>query len=90
MLRNYTHKKLSRVLLFWGGFLFVVFGVFLVAGKFEIRSGARLVGRRTTLILRHDSPLIYWGTESAILVVAVSLFASGVYRARKDSDGDDA
>jgi hypothetical protein len=76
--------------MFWGAFLLVVFGVFLLAGKFEMRSGARLGGRRTTIILRQDSPLIYWGTESVILVVAVALFASGVYRAGKDSDSDDA
>lgn len=87
---NYTAKQLSRVLMFWGAFLLVVFGIFLVAGRFEIQSGGRFVGRRTVFVLRHDSPLIYWGTESAILFLGMFLFASGVYRARKDSDGDHA
>jgi hypothetical protein len=76
--------------MFWGVFLFVIFGIFLVAGRFEIQSGARLVGRRTLFVLRHDSPLIYWGSESVILFVGLFLFASGVSRVRNGSDSDHA
>lgn len=77
--------------MFWGSFLLIIFGVFLVTGKFEIRSGAKVGGgRRTAYISRQDNPLIYWGTESSILVVAVSLLSIGVCRAREGTNGDDA
>jgi hypothetical protein len=91
MLPNYKRGQLPRLLMFWGVFVFVIFCIFLMTGRFEMRSGSRHGGGRVNRVIsRQDSPLIYWGTESAILVVAVSLFASGVYRARKESDGDDA
>jgi hypothetical protein len=76
--------------MFWGAFLFVIFLVFLATGRFEMRSGAIHGGRTNRLISRQDSPVIYWGTESSILVVAVALLAMGVYRARDGTDGNDA
>jgi hypothetical protein len=76
--------------MFWGGFLLVIFCIFLLTGKFEIRSGAKVGGgRRTTYISRQDDPLIYWGTESFIFVVATSLFSIAVYRAREGTDVDE-
>jgi hypothetical protein len=90
MLPIYKRGQLSKPLVFWGVFAFVIFCIFLTTGKFEMRSGS-IHGRHQILrvISREDNPLIYWGTESVILVVAVLLVASGVYRARKDSDDDD-
>ncbi|OOG36812.1 hypothetical protein B0E51_17770 [Rhodanobacter sp. C05] len=89
MLPNYKRGQLSKLLMFWGVFVFVIFCIFLEVGKFEMRSGS-IHGRHQILrvISRQDNPLIYWGTEFAILVVAVLLVALGVYRARKDSDDD--
>jgi hypothetical protein len=77
--------------MFWGVFVFVIFCIFLATGRFEMRSSSRHGGNRESRVIsRQDSPLIYWGTESTILVVAVTLFALGVYPARKGSDGDGA
>jgi hypothetical protein len=30
-----------------------------------------------------DNPLIYWGTDSGILLAGICLFAGGFYRGRK-------
>lgn len=76
--------------MFWGVIIFVIFCIFLKTGRFEMRSGSIHSGQKKRVITRQDSPLIYWGTEFAILVVAVSLVGLGVYRARKESGGDDA
>jgi hypothetical protein len=75
--------------MFWGAFMSVIFLIFLATGRFEMRSGAIHGGRTNRVISRRDSPLIYWGTESSILVVAVALWAMGVYRARDVGDGND-
>jgi hypothetical protein len=40
-------------------------------------------GGDKTIITRQDNPLVYWGTESAVLLVAVSFCAAAFYRARK-------
>jgi hypothetical protein len=91
MLPNYKRRQLPRLLIGWGAFVFVIFCIFLGTGRFEVRSGAKVGGgRRTTVISRQDSPLIYWGTQSSILFVAVSLVAAGAYRARKESVSDNA
>jgi hypothetical protein len=79
------------LLFFWGAFVFLIFCIFLRTGRFEMRSGARVGGfRRTTIISRQDRPLVYWATQSSILIVAVTLVALGAYRARKESESDDA
>ena len=75
--------------MFWGVVVLVIFGVFLAAGRFELWSGARPGGRRMTVITRQENPGVYWGIESSVLAVAVSLLAMGAYRARKGSRGDD-
>lgn len=91
MPRNTKRGPLSRILIFWGAFVFLVFCIFLKMGRFELRSGARIGGfRRTSLISRQDSPLIYWGTQSSILLIALSLVGAGLYRARKESGADGA
>jgi hypothetical protein len=91
MLPNYKRRQLPRLLYFWGAFVFLIFCIFLKTGHFEVRSGARVGGfRRTTVISRQDHPLVYWGTQSSILILAVSLVALGVYRARKDTDSDNS
>jgi hypothetical protein len=90
MLPDYKRGQLSRLLVFWGVFLFVVFCIFLATGKFEMRNGSIHSGQILRVISRQDNPLTYWGIESAILVLAVFLVAAGVYRARRDSDDDDA
>ena len=91
MLPEYKRSQLPRLLYFWGAFVFLIFCIFLKTGRFEVRSGARIGGfRRTTAISRQDHPLIYWGTQFSILTVAASLVALGAYRARKESDSDDA
>jgi hypothetical protein len=40
-------------------------------------------GGHKHIITRQDDPLIYWGTESAVVFVAGSLFAAAIYRGRK-------
>jgi hypothetical protein len=76
--------------MFWGLFLFLIFSVFLATGGFEMRSGAIRGGRTSRLISRENSPLVYWLTESSILIAAVSLSAVGVYRARAKTNSGDA
>ena len=41
------------------------------------------IGGHQSNITRQDHPLIYWGTESAFIFLAVSLYAAGCYRALK-------
>jgi len=73
----------------WGAFWLVIFCVFLASGRFEMRFGATHGGRMNRVISRQDSPLIYWGTESSILFLAVVLCGLGAYRAREGTNGDD-
>ena len=76
--------------MFWGAFLLVIFCIFLATGRFEMRSGAVHGGRTNKVISRQDNPLTYWGAESSILAAAVLLCVTGAYRARDQTDGDDA
>lgn len=87
---SYKRGQLSKALMFWGCFVFVIFFIFLTAGKFEMWNRSAHGRENVKIISRHDDPLIFWGIESAILVLAVSLVAAGVYRARKDSGSGDA
>ena len=41
------------------------------------------VGSQKRVITRQDNPAVYWGVESGILFVAVSLSAYAFYRSRK-------
>jgi hypothetical protein len=86
----YKRGQLPKVLIFWGLFLLVIFCAFLATGKFEMRSGSIHGGRTSRVISRQDSPMIYWGTESSILALALLLCVMGVYRAREDTDDTDA
>jgi hypothetical protein len=41
------------------------------------------IGGHKELIIRHDKPLIYWGTELVFLFVAIALSAYAIYRNRR-------
>jgi hypothetical protein len=63
--------------------LLVIFGVFLAAGRFDLHSGGRTGNLRSAVITRRDSPMIYWGVESSILVMGLMVLSHGIARSRK-------
>lgn len=69
--------------------MLAIFGVFLAVGRFDLHSGGRNGNLRSSVITRRDSPMIYWGVESTILVVGLILLTQGIYRARNETPCDD-
>jgi hypothetical protein len=73
--------RVSRRLLLWGAVFFIVVCVFPAKDRFIMNNGGS-----KTVITRPDNPLIYWGTEAGILLVAISLIGCGIYRGRNKTE----
>ena len=72
-------SRLSRGLILGSVVLFMIAGILPTKDRFVMD-----VGGEKRVITRQDNPLVYWGTESGILVVAIAFFGFGFYRARKE------
>jgi len=70
--------RISRRLIIWSFVLFTIAAVLPTKDRFELTSDGQ-----KTLITRQDNPKIYWGVESGILFVALSLSAYALFRTRK-------
>jgi hypothetical protein len=70
--------RIFRRLILWSIILFMAAGIFLTQDHFVMTSG----GQRR-VITRQDNPGIYWGVESGILFVAISLSAFAIYLSRR-------
>jgi hypothetical protein len=70
--------RISRRLIIWSFILFMIAAMLPTKDRFEMSSGGQ-----QRVITRQDNPKIYWGVESGILFVAVSLSAYAVFRSRR-------
>ena len=70
--------RISRRLIFWSFLFFIIAAILPTKDRFVMNSGGQ-----ERVITRKDNPKIYWGVESGILVVAVSLSAYAIFRSRK-------
>ena len=67
----------SRRFFLWSIIFFLIACVIPAKGRFVINYGGQ-----QKIISSHEYPLLYWGTELLVLVVALSLCAFGLYRSR--------
>ena len=72
------HGRGPRLSIILGLVFFMIACVFPTKDRFYMT-----INGEVSVITRNEDPLIYWGTESAILLIAVSFSAYGLYRDRK-------
>jgi hypothetical protein len=70
--------RICRRLVFWSFLLITIAGVLPTKDRWVMTSGLQ-----ERVITRQDDPAVYWGVESGILLVAISLLACAFYRIRK-------
>jgi hypothetical protein len=70
--------RICRVLIIAGILFAIIAYVIPTKDRFVMDNGGH-----NSIITRQDDPLIYWGAESAVVFVSVSLFAAAIYRGRK-------
>jgi len=70
--------RIFRRLILWSILLFMTAGILLTQDRFVMTSGGH-----QRVVTRQDNPGIYWGVESGILLVAISLSAYAIHRSRR-------
>lgn len=78
-------NRFSRRLYVWGILILGIGAMLLVDNRFTLNSGGH-----KRIITRQSDPLTYWGIESGILLVGLSLIAAGIYFSRRVSGADEA